>query len=263
LTYFMESEREFGRLLEQETRDPVRQRLVDAGLSTGQHALDAGCGPGLITQHMAEIVGPSGMVVGIDTNRQSIAQATRLAGGHRNVTFMATDIRALGLADASQDFVWSQFVFEYLPEPEPVLAELVRVTRPGGRVVVSDIDGAGLANWPFRSEMATKLQRVIETLRSATGFDAHIGRKMFHFFRRVGLQQIQVRLYPLYVFAGTADENALRDWQIRFDAAERIAAMCLGGVGAWREFRDEYLHLLRDEDALKYGVILVTEGVRP
>jgi ubiquinone/menaquinone biosynthesis C-methylase UbiE len=263
LTYFMESEREFGRLLEQEKRDPVRQRLVDAGLSPGQRALDAGCGPGLITQLMAEIVGPSGAVVGIDVNGESVAEAARLAGGHRNLSFLAADIRTLGLPDDSLDFVWSQFVFEYLPNPEDVLVELVRVTRPGGSVVVSDIDGVGLANYPFRDEMETKLNRAFSALRSATGFDPYIGRKMFHFFRRVGLRNIQVKLYPLYVFAGPADEPALRDWQLRFDAAERFTEKLFGGVAAWREFRDEYLRLFKDENSLKYGVILVTQGVRP
>jgi hypothetical protein len=101
-------------------------------------------------------------------------------------------------------------------------------------------------------------------VRSETGFDVYVGRKMFHFFRRMGLQDIRVRLYPLYVFAGAAGDIAVRHWQMRFDAAERIGSTkAFGGVAAWREFRDEYLRLLTDEDSLKYALILVTQGVRP
>jgi hypothetical protein len=90
-----------------------------------------------------------------------------------------------------------------------------------------------------------------------------VGRKLYSLFRQAGLREVRVRLYPFYVVAGAAPEQLLEDWRTRFDALEPAMTPEFGGAGAYRAFCNEYLRMLEDEDALKYGVTLVTEGIKP
>ncbi len=256
----MESEGETRRLLEQARALPVRGHLLNTGLAPGMAALDAGCGPGLITAVMADVVGPGGSVVGLDSSDKRLAEARSLCSGLKQCRFVQADVRKTELPANAFDYVWSQFVFEYLPAPEEGLAELLRVTRPGGRVVVADVDGPGDLGWPFPEELREGIQKLAAAAKAAAGVDVQVGRKMFHLFRRAGLSQIRVHLAPLYVVAGAADARQMEDWATRFKALEPIAAPAFGSLAAYQEFARRYLAMLGDPDTLKYSVLLITEG---
>ena len=262
MSYLMESAEETRRLLAQEQVDPVRARLIAAGLVPGSRVLDAGCGPGAVSELIADLVGPTGSVLGIDSSADRIGEATRRTKQRVGVEFSCADILATGLPADAFDFTWSQFVFEYLRDPGRALRELIRVTRSGGKVVVSEIDGSGLANWPFPPEMDSGLHKVIDAI-AKTGFDLFCGRKLYQLFRRAGLNEVKVRLGPLYVVAGAADEQLMEDWRIRFQTLEPVAAPEFGSVELYRAFCDTYLRMLSDDEGLKYAVVLVTEGTKP
>jgi SAM-dependent methyltransferase len=259
----MESDAEARRLVAQAQANPVLEHLRTTGLSEGHVALDVGCGPGVITEVMATQVGPKGSVVGLDFNAQRLTEARARCAYLGNCRFLDADLRASGLPDAAFDYVWSQFVFEYLPQPEPALAELLRVTRSGGRVVVSDVDGVGMFNWPCPPLVQEGFPKLVGAMTTATGFDIHVGRKMYSLFRRAGLVDVRVHLAPLWVVAGKADARLVEDWDIRLRTLEPVAAPFFGGVEAYRAFSRAYMDLLCDPEALKYSVLLVTEGRKP
>jgi ubiquinone/menaquinone biosynthesis C-methylase UbiE len=261
--YLMESSEEGRRLLAQEGAAAyLKTVLTGTGLKPGARALDAGCGPGGISETLADIVGEAGHVTGLDLNAERIRDAAARNAHRPWLRFLQGDVRRTGLDDASFDYVWSQYVFEYLPDRDVALAELMRVTRPGGKVVISDIDGLGFQNWPFDDALRDGTQRIVEAL-SARGFDLYVGRKLFSEFRRAGLRDVRVHLMPFYLSAGAADERLMKDWEIRFAALEPVAAPAFGGKEAYQAHCREYLRMLADPDGLKYAVTLVTEGTRP
>ncbi len=257
--YMMESDGEARRLAEQARALPVHGHLLTTGLAPGMKALDAGCGPGVITAVMAEVVGRQGSVLGIDLQPQRLEEARAHCAPLPQCSFAPGDIRRLALPDNTFDYVWCQFVIEYLSQPAAAVAELIRVTRPGGRVVVSDVDALGLQNWPVSPELEAGCQRFVSAL-AAVGLDLHVGRKMFHLFRRAGLEQVRVHLAPLWVVAGVADTRLMNDWKQRFQTLEPIVSPAFGGAQGYWAFCDQYLGLLSDPDALKYAVLLITEG---
>jgi ubiquinone/menaquinone biosynthesis C-methylase UbiE len=259
--YIMESQDETRRLVAQEQADEALHALLRGHLQAGDKVLDAGCGPGLVTAFMAELVGPTGQVMGTDLSAERLQEATRRSAQLAHVRFLPMDIRRMDLPDASFDYTWSQYVLEYLPDRRPALAELIRVTRPGGRVVVSEIDGFGLNNWPFSDSLRERCLLFVDAL-ARTGFDFYVGRKLFTEFRQAGLVDVRVHAIPQYVHAGAADSRAVQDWQMRFTALEPVAAPAFPSRDAYQAFCQEYLHLLADPDTLKYAVRLVTEGRR-
>ncbi|NTX04123.1 methyltransferase domain-containing protein [Myxococcus sp. CA051A] len=261
MSYIMESEAETRRLLLQEQADDARALLLATGLTPGARALDAGCGPGGISRTMARIVGGEGSVLGMDLSDVRLAEAIQRCAGLPQARFIRGDIRRTGLPDAAFDYTWSQYVLEYLSDRDAALAELIRVTRPGGRVVVSEIDGQGLNNWPLPAGLEEGA-RCFERGLASQGFDLFVGRKLFQSFRRAGLRDIRVHVTPQYVVAGTADDRFLADWETRFAALAPVVTPAFGSEVAYGEFCQAYLRMLRDPDTLKYSVLVVTEGVR-
>ena len=261
MTYLMQSDEEVRRLKAQASASSYADRLRLTGLGPGQVALDAGCGPGIITAEMLEVVGPTGRVVAMEPLAAHLEAARALLAGRPNVELLQGALPDTKLPSNHFDYVWCQYVFEYLHEPMPALEELVRVARPGGRVVVADIDGIGLWNWPFPEDLEQESQKLLQALREAR-FDLHAGRKLFHLFRRVGLADVRVHVSPFYVAAGPVDARLHEDWVIRFRTLRPLAERHFGGAEPYDTFCRRFLALLDDPDTLKYAMVLTTEGVK-
>ncbi len=260
--YLMESADETRRLLAQQRANDSRQVMMLTGVKPGDRALDAGCGPGLLTETLTHLVGPSGHVTGFDLSPERLAVARARCAHFPNLRFLQANISDTGLPEGSFDYTWSQFVFQYLGDRKSALEELVRVTRPGGKVVVSEIDGLGLQNWPFSDALHEGTLRIANAL-ATQGFDLYVGRKMHREFIEAGLLEVRVHLLPFYVSAGEADTRLVRDWETRFAALESVAAPAFGGKEAYQSHCQEYMRMLADPMGLKYAILLVTEGTKP
>jgi SAM-dependent methyltransferase len=131
------------------TRDVLRRRaLVRAALDAqpGDRVLDLGCGPGFYVKELLEAVGPTGSVVGVDRSPDMLAVAARRVEGMSNVELHEGAATALPVADESFDRVLSVQVFEYVEDVLAALREVRRVLRPGGRLVLWDVDW-GTVSW--------------------------------------------------------------------------------------------------------------------
>lgn len=261
MSYLMESAGEAQRLLAQEAANPSAHRLALTGLGPGQRAVDVGCGAGAVTAAMVAMVGPAGAVTALDPSAERLAEARSHIDASAPVTFIEGGLPDTHLPAGAFDYVWCQYVLEYLREPLGALRELVRLARPGGRVVVSEIDGFGLGYWPEPPAVRAGRDTFLAALAS-TGFDLFIGRKLYGLFLEAGLADVRVHLSPFHVTAGAADARLLDDWRTRFDALAPVMEPAFGGAAPYRAFADAYLELLADERAFKYSVILTVEGRR-
>ena len=110
-------------------------------LEPGMSVLDCGCGPGTITQGIAEIVAP-GRVVGCDLEPGMVARATAEAEGKGldNLSFQVGNILDLPFEDNTFDAVMSCAVTEHLSEPVKAMSELGRVAKQGGIVGITRTD---------------------------------------------------------------------------------------------------------------------------
>jgi len=114
-------------------RDPGRLRRLVAfsGARAGEKALDAACGPGIVSAALRE----EGLfVVGVDLTRAMLREAAR-AGG----PYVRGDLERLPFRTAAFDLLICRSTFHHLSDPERVMREMVRVVRRGGRVVIEDM----------------------------------------------------------------------------------------------------------------------------
>src|SRR4051812_4795013 len=143
------------------TRDIKRRRALAQealGPQPGDEELDAGCGPGFYVVDTLDIVGANGSVTGVDASAAMLAIAGRKAGDRPNVRLLEAEATNLPVGDASVDRAISVQVFEYLSDVDAALAELMRVVRPGGRVVIWDVDWSTLS---WHSSDPERMRRVV------------------------------------------------------------------------------------------------------
>ncbi len=131
----------------------LRQRTINlACIQPGEQVLDVGCGTGTLAMEAARRVGRAGRVAGVDPGTQQIARA-RAKAARRNipVAFQIGVIEQLPFPDQTFDVVFSTLMLHHLPAPlkRQGLAEIARVLKPGGRLVITDFthkqDRQGLA----------------------------------------------------------------------------------------------------------------------
>lgn len=120
----------------QRVRQVARQALCPM---PAQRLLDAGCGAGEVARQLATEVAPTGEVVALDLSATTVATAASRHDGSA-VRYVEGDVSALDFHDGAFDGVRCERVLQHLADPDQAVAELVRVTRPGGRICLVDTD---------------------------------------------------------------------------------------------------------------------------
>ena len=130
--------------------EPAQVRLLAlAELAAGADVLDVACGTGLVSFPAATHVGPGGRLVGTDLSEEMVNRAREEARSRRleHVTFERMDAEDLLLDADSFDVVLCSLGLMYVPDPRKALAEMRRVVRPGGRVIVAVWGERGRCGW--------------------------------------------------------------------------------------------------------------------
>jgi ubiquinone/menaquinone biosynthesis C-methylase UbiE len=195
-------ERERLKRQSDELRPYARAVLGQVDLLPGHHALDLACGPCGVLDLLADRVGPNGQVVGLDASAAHVALASDFVEerGLSNVVVVEGDARRSGLAPDSFDLVHARLLLVNIPEPQEVVAEMVRVARPGGWVASQEADVIDFCH-PGHEAME-RLSDLLHAVFLGDGADPHIGRRLPELFREAGLVEIGVEarcdLYPVH-----------------------------------------------------------------
>lgn len=165
-------------------------------LQPGQRILDVGCGTGEDARLMAQRVAPGGRVVAVDGSQHMIAVAKQRAKDcAESVEFQTADVHRLPFADNSFDASRADRIFMHLESPAQALKEMLRVTRPGGRVLVYEVDFETLTlDLPERQQT----RKIINTW--CDGFrNGWLGRHIPTLFRESGLDEVRITPATLWL----------------------------------------------------------------
>ena len=171
-----------------------RKCLAELAPRPGDKVLDAGSGLGQFTHAIAQAVGFSGRVVGIERSPEQLAQARAILPALAE--FREGDAYYLPLRDdewGSFDVVHARFLLEHLQEPLTAVLQMVRAARPGGRIVLEDDDHALLRlepEPPGFPALWTAYQRAYDRL----GNDAQTGRRLISLLHQAGAKPSRATL---------------------------------------------------------------------
>jgi trans-aconitate methyltransferase len=182
----------------------TRRVLGEVGLAPGQSCLDAGCGPGETMRLMADRVGPSGSVMGVDVDAilGDAAIAMLRAQGHGQCRFEQVDLTAdRALTHGRFDLVYARLLLYHLPERVAVLRRLWDAVAPGGHLVIQDYDVRTVDVMP-ELETVEEFKRVVLAAFSAAGCDVYVGSRLPQLFADAGIgapdgTDVAGRLEPL------------------------------------------------------------------
>jgi SAM-dependent methyltransferase len=156
----------------------ARRVLLQAGLRPGMRVADLGCGVGMVTTLLADLVGPTGQVVGVDFSGAQVAQARELLPpGFSNVSFVQASATDTGLPQESFDLVYCRFLLIHLTEPMQALREMHKLLKPGGILVCEDGDVTSAGSEPPSALSA--FSDLFGRLGPTWGVDYTLGRQLF------------------------------------------------------------------------------------
>ncbi len=202
------------------------------GLSGAIRILDAGCGPGEITSRLADLF-PEALVLGADIVDAHLALArSRYGRFGARVRFEHQTVFGLDAADGTFDLTVCRHVLHAIPHPDRVMAELMRVTRRGGRLHLIPEDYGMLHFQQGPLDPTLFWHDALTAFGEKTSTDLYVGRDTFEILTRLGLADISVDYVVVDTIRVPRDTFATIIEAWRDGYAESIA---------------EYSHFTRDE----------------
>ena len=193
------------RQAEQERLERQAQELApDSGwlfdqvaIRDGFRVIELGCGPRGCLQLLSERVGATGMVIGLERNDEEVKHARQFVAANRlaNVEVVHGDARATSFPKGEFDLATARLVLVNVPNPEQIVAEMVRLVRPGGVVALHEADFIGHEMCHPAHPASMRLYQLLNAYAEMNGTDRFIGRRVPGMLRKAGL--LDVRVNPL------------------------------------------------------------------
>jgi len=169
----------------------TRAFLARTGVGAGARVVDLGCGPGLVTLELAELVGPRGSVLAVDESPSWTAHVEREASPLRQVAVRRARIEELELEPESCDLVFARWVFSFLADPVSVVRRLARALKHGGLLAIEDYNHEGVSLFP-PSEGFRAAVRATRALYARSGGDAFVAGRSAAIFAAAGLETVSI-----------------------------------------------------------------------
>lgn len=168
--------------------------LHSMALRAGEVVLDVGPGPGFLATNMATIVGPSGVISGIDQSEPMVALARDRCRDQDWVDIQIGEATDLPYQSGIFDAAVSTQVYEYVEDVELALSELCRVLRPGGRAFIVDTDWSSIV---WNNSDRGRMQRMLEAWDQHLA-DPHLPASLTPKLKQAGFQVVRRDVHPMF-----------------------------------------------------------------
>jgi len=262
--YLMENEEETLRLTSKTDCNALDAQARWAGVEPGMRVADVGCGPGLTTALLRELVQPGGEAIGIDQSATRIGHAQQKYTAER-LRFVCRDITA-SLQDLGQfDFVWVRFVLEYFRSNSvEIVKNISSIVRPGGILCLADLDYNCLTYYGISPRLERAIHKTVRTLEEEANFDPYSGRKLYSYLYDLGFQDIKVNLYPHHLIYGKAVDTDVFNWTKKIEViSEKFDFLFEEYPGGHDEFREEFYSYFKNPGRFIYTPLIIVSGRKP
>ncbi|NQY42679.1 MAG: methyltransferase domain-containing protein [Legionellales bacterium] len=175
-----------------EAVNPYSLNFIKNYIKKGDKVLDIGCGPGIMSQEIAKIVGEGGGVLGVDISNRQIQLAKKLASQERltNIKFQQGSATDLTKIEEKYDVVYVRFVLIHMRNPYEVAEQVKKVLKPGGYLLVEELQGNTTISsrpYDYRLELIKKIDALQEEIQKT---DFSIARTYGKFLSKNGYKVV-------------------------------------------------------------------------
>ncbi|MEP6774501.1 MAG: methyltransferase domain-containing protein [Chloroflexota bacterium] len=180
--------------------DKESRNLSWFGLVDGMSILELGSGPGFVTEQLIALC-PNSHITCVEIDRDLILHAEQYLQSKRlesHYTIIQGDLMTMDMPDNIFDFAVARLVFQHLRDPRGALAEILRVLKPGGKLVIHDIDiGLGEIVDP-QNTAAEAIEGRLHESRSERGGNPRIGRQLWRLMAATGYENMDLEVVPVH-----------------------------------------------------------------
>jgi ubiquinone/menaquinone biosynthesis C-methylase UbiE len=231
------------------------------GLSDGMRILEIGSGPGFVTEKLLELC-PRSELTSLEINPEMISKAKQYLGEKHDsrIQFVQASIMNTGLPDNQYDFAIARMIFLHLPDPVGAAREIYRLLRPGGKLVIIDIDDSvyGLID-PQIPEFSMVMNKLAQ-VQASRGGNRYIGRQLWRILHSVGYTNLELEAIVQH-----SDESGINAFRPHLDV-RRISSLVKAGMITQQEY--ENLQVAAEEfwhspEAYMMMIFLMVCGEKP
>ena len=263
--YLMESEDENIRLEIKTDPEALRKQALWCGVKPGMRILDGGCGPGITTALLREMIQPRGSIVGVDFSEKRISYAKERYGGKDGIEFHLHDLRKPMEGLGQFDLIWVRFVLEYYRKGAlDIVKNLKKNVTPGGLLCLLDLDYNCLNHYELPVSLARILPKIMNYADKKYNFDTFVGRKLYSFLYDSEFQKIDVELMAHNLIFGEVKDKDKFNWNKKVEMGARKAEKLLNSYpGGYQQFSRDLNKFLVDPRRFTYTPLLLCKGIKP
>lgn len=252
---FADGKAELDRLrFQAKTGFGLEKKMFDTfDITPDTDVLDVGCGPAFFAHEVYSEYKPKSLH-GLELAENLISIAKRENSDVPAMSFTQGTVYDLPISDESYDLAYSRFVFQHLDNPEKGVSELKRIIRPGGTVVIEDIDDGLLFIEPAPASY-DMVQNTSEKVQAELGGDRRIGRKLYSMMKKAGFSKVTIKYLPVSSSKIGMEAFIFAAFGFKFDHLKRSGAT----DEVLAKAKEEFFSLVNNPNA--YGSLMIVFAI--
>lgn len=259
----MESEQEAIRLDLKTDPRVVQNQALWAGLKPDMRVADLGCGAGITTYSLRELLSPDAEICGVDFSWQRIQYAQDHYNGD-GITYFCRDIR-----DPLQDLGWFDFIFirfvleYYLSQSLSIVTNVTQVLKEGGILCLIDLDHNCLNHYGLPKRLLNTISGLIDHLQCTQNFDPYAGRKLYSYLYDLNFADIDTNVSAHNVYFGNINKNQIFNNIKKMEMAEKKSGYNFEEYnGEYQSFFEEFNTCFFHPRRFSYTPLICCRGVK-
>ncbi len=263
--YLMDNMEESVRLEVKTDPEAVREEARWCGVKPGMRVMDAGCGPGLTSALLLDLLQPGGEVLGVDYMEPRIRDAREKHGERPGMDFLLHDLRQPLPPMEPFDLIWIRFVLEYnLRESLDIVRNLTACLKPDGWLCLMDLDYNCLSHYPLPESMDKTLHEGMKLFERDLNFDPYAGRKLYSYLYDLEYRDVEVRMKAHHLIYGDVRASDLFNWTKKLEvAAVQVQGAFDDYPGGYQGFFSDFNAFFNDPRRFTYTPMILCKGRKP
>lgn len=234
-----------------------------AGIKSGMSVADIGCGSGITSSFLKQIVGEKGLVTGFDGSEDRIEYAKKTYGKD-GLDFINLDINDSLEKLQHFDFIWVRFFLEYHRKTSfDIVKKLTSLLKPEGIICLVDLDHNCLNHYGLSRRLENAMKNISDIIEDKGNFDPYVGRKLYSYLYDLNLKDINMDMKAHHLIYGELSNVDEYNWVKKIEVAAKSSGYSFKEYSnGYEGFSTEFTSFFKDPRRFTYTPIISCRGTK-